>query len=176
MTALNDNLAVEQVKGIDWVATYQFDMGSMGSMHLHNVLAYIDSWDQQELSSAPKEACEGNWGGVCGYPTPDWRNNLRGTWTTPWNVTASAQWRYISKVDDLNGFRDLDEVSYFDLSAIWDITDWAGVRAGVNNITDEKPPIAGNGAGPSIEGNGNTFPGMYDALGRYWFVGATLTF
>jgi outer membrane receptor protein involved in Fe transport len=176
VTALNDNLAVEQVKGIDLIATYQFDMGSMGSMHLHNVMAYIDSWDQQELDSAPKEACEGNWGATCGFPTPDVRNNFRATWTTPWDVTISGQWRYISEVDDLNGFRDMDEVNYLDLSGIWDITDWAAVRAGVNNITDEAPPIAGNGAGSSIEGNGNTFPGMYDALGRYWFVGATLSF
>ena len=27
--------------------------------------------------------------------------------------------------------------------------------------------------GPSIEGNGIIFPGMYDALGRYWFAGVS---
>jgi outer membrane receptor protein involved in Fe transport len=174
--ALNDNLAVEQVKGIDFVATYQFEMGSWGSMHLHNVLSYVSSWDQQELSSAPKVACEGNWGATCGFPTPDTRNNLRATWTTPWNVTASAQWRYISDVKDLNGFRDLDEVNYLDIAGIWDINEWASFRAGVNNVTDKAPPIAGNGAGASIYGNGNTFPGMYDALGRYYYVGASIGF
>jgi outer membrane receptor protein involved in Fe transport len=92
-------------------------------------------------------------------------------------VTASAQWRYIDEVKDQNKIRDLDEVNYLDVAAIWDVTEWASLRAGVNNVTDEEPPIIGsNIAGSSIYGAGNTFPGMYDANGRYWFVGASLTF
>ncbi|MCB1703202.1 MAG: TonB-dependent receptor, partial [Halioglobus sp.] len=174
--ALQDNLANEQVKGVDFVAVYQFDVGSWGSVELNNVLSYVDSWDTQELSGAPTTDCAGNWGSVCGQPTPDTRNNFRATWTTPWSVTASAQWRYISDVKDLNEFRDLDEVNYLDIAGIWDINEWASVRAGVNNATDKAPPIAGNGAGPSIYGNGNTFPGMYDAMGRYFYVGATIGF
>ena len=175
--ALQDNLAVEEVEGLDLIADYVMDIGEWGSLNFNNIMAYIDTWDQQELSSAPKEACEGAWGATCGYPTPDFQNNFRATWTTPWDVTASLQWRYISEIDDLNGNgRDLEEMDYFDLAAIWDVTDWATLRAGVNNLTDEEPPIAGNAAGPSINGNGNTFPGMYDALGRYWFVGVSVGF
>jgi len=176
VVALQDNLSVEQVKGYDIIASYAFDIGEWGSVNLHNVTAYIDSWEQQELSSAPKEACEGNWGGVCGYPTPDLQNNFRATWTTPWDVTASMQWRYISDITDLNDNRDLNEMNYVDLAAIWDVTEWATIRAGVNNVADKAPQIAGNAAGPSINGNGNTFPGMYDALGRYWFIGASIGF
>jgi outer membrane receptor protein involved in Fe transport len=176
VVALNDNLAVEKVKGVDVIGTYDFDVGSWGSMNIHNVLSYVDTWETQELKSAPAESCEGGWGGVCDSPTPEYRNNLRTTWITPWNVTTSLQWRYIGEADDITDNRDLDDVSYFDLAAVWDINDWASVRAGVNNFTDEEPPIAGNGAGPSKDGNGNTFPGMYDALGRYWFVGASIGF
>ena len=176
VTALNDNLAVEEVTGYDVIADYVFDIGEWGSVNINNVTAYIDSWEQQELSSAPKIACEGNWGGTCGYPTPDLRNNLRVTWTTPWDLTATAQWRYISDVEDLNGNKDLAERNYLDIAGIWDVTDWATLRAGVNNVADSAPPVGGNGAGPSINGNGNVFPGMYDALGRYWFVGASIGF
>ena len=175
--ALQDNLAVEQVKGYDVVATYDFDIGKWGSMNLHNVLSYIDTWDTQELSSAKATECAGVFAGVCGFPTPDWRNNLRATWITPWNVTASTQWRYISKVDDFNDIRALKEANYIDVSAIWDINEWASVRAGVNNVGDKAPPIVGSDiAASSYYGAGNTFPGMYDALGRYWFMGATLSF
>ena len=146
-------------------------------MNVHNIMSYIDTWDQQELASAPKQACSGNWGATCGYPTPELQNNLRVTWTTPWDVTASFQWRYVDEISDLNADQvDLDQIDYFDLAAVWDVTDWATVRAGVNNLTDEEPPIAGNAASPSINGNGNTFPGMYDALGRYWFVGVSVGF
>ena len=86
-------------------------------------------------------------------------------------------WRYTSKVEDLNETDiDLKAASYFDLSAVWNATDNTQVRFGINNLFDEEPPIAGNGAGPSISGNGNTFPGMYDALGQYWFLAAGVTF
>ncbi|MCP5165693.1 MAG: TonB-dependent receptor, partial [Pseudomonadales bacterium] len=175
--ALQDNLAVEQVKGIDVVASYDFDIGKWGSINLHDVMSYIDQWDTQELSNAPKTECAGTFAGVCGYPAPDLRNNLRATWITPWNVTASAQWRYISSVDDYNNIRDLKSMNYLDVSAIWDINEWASVRAGVNNVTDKAPPIVGADiAATSYYGAGNTFPGMYDANGRYFFVGGTIGF
>ena len=77
----------------------------------------------------------------------------------------------------MNENLDLDSIDYFDLAGVWDIMDdTISLRAGVNNIMDEEPPIAGNAAGPSINGNGNVFPGMYDALGRYYFLGATVRF
>ncbi len=175
--ALNDNLSVEQIKGVDLVATYDFDVGSWGSVNLHNVLSYVDQWDTQELSNAPKTECAGIFGGVCGFPTPEYRNNFRATWVTPWSVTASAQWRYIDEVDEIDNIRPLKEANYFDIAAIWDVTEWASVRAGVNNVTDEEPSIVGsNQSGSSISGAANTFPGMYDSLGMYWFMGATLTF
>ncbi len=177
ITSKSDNLASEKMKGIDMEATYQFDIGRWGSMQLNDVLSYVDSFDRQDVNIAPEEDCAGSFGGVCGFPVPDLRNNFRATWTTPWNVTASVQWRYISKVDDLNEIRDLNEVNYFDLGVIWDVTEWGSLRAGVNNITDKRPPIIGaDQSDSSIYGAGNTFPGMYDALGRYWFLGATIGF
>jgi len=177
IVALNDNLAVERVKGIDVVATYQFYIGKWGSVRLYDVMSYIDTWDQQELSSAPTQDCAGKFASSCGFPAPDWRNNLRATWITPWSVTTSLQWRYIGEVEDVNEIRDMDDVNYFDLSAIWEVNDWASLRAGINNLTDEEPPIVGSDiADPSVFGAANTFPGMYDALGRYYFIGASIGF
>ena len=46
---------------------------------------------------------------------------------------------------------------------------------GVNNLLDKDPPIIASGI-LSAFGNGNTFPGVYDALGRTVFAGATVTF
>ena len=177
VVALQDNLAIEEVEGWDIIADYSLDMNSMGSLSFNNTMSIIDSWDQQELKGAAVEDCAGVWGGSCGYPTPDFRNNLRVTWLMPWNVTASILWRHISEVEDTNENLDLESMDYFDLAGVWDILDdTVSLRAGVNNILDEEPPIAGNAAGPSINGNGNVFPGMYDALGRYYFLGATVRF
>ena len=58
---------------------------------------------------------------------------------------------------------------------MWDYSDRARIRVGVNNVLDRAPPVVGSGsAGPSIGGNGNTFPGLYDALGRYVFIGLSV--
>ena len=69
---------------------------------------------------------------------------------------------------------DLGARHYFDLAAIWNYNEYTSLRVGVNNLFDKAPPLAGNAAGPSFAGNGNTFPGLYDGLGRYWFVGVSV--
>ena len=62
--------------------------------------------------------------------------------------------------------------NYFDLAAQWIINKNFTVRGGVNNIADRDPPVVSSTAGafPSISGpalgNGNTFPQVYDTLGR----------
>ena len=47
------------------------------------------------------------------------------------------------------------------------------MRFGINNVTDEDPPVAVTGA---PFGNGNTYPQVYDTLGRYVFMGLTAKF
>ena len=174
--ALEDNLSTEEVKGWDVTADLVWDIGAYGSLAFNNVMSIIDTWDQTELEGAPAEDCKGNWGSVCGYPTPDFRNSLRTVWTTPWDITVTGLWRHVDEVQDLNGNLDIDKQDYFDLAATWEVAEWATLRSGVNNIFDEEPPIAGAAAGPSIEGTGNVFPGLYDHLGRYWYFGVSVGF
>jgi outer membrane receptor protein involved in Fe transport len=179
VVATNANLSFFEVEGWDITADYQFDVGDYGSLSFQDTLSIIDSWEQQEYDGAEVESCEGVWGGTCGYPTPEMRNLFRTTWVTPWNVTVSAAWRYIDEVEDqvtTAAAVELDSINYLDLAAIWNVTDYASLRLGVNNLTDEEPVFAGFNAGAGIQGNGNSFPGLYDSLGQYWFMGATLTF
>ena len=90
-------------------------------------------------------------------------------------MSASVKWRNIGRVKSLNAERiHLRKVDYVDLAAFWDVSECIVPRADVNNLFDKASPVAGGAAGPSIEGNGNIFPGVYDALGRYWFVGISV--
>ena len=67
--------------------------------------------------------------------------------------------------------RTLGERDYFDFAVSWTINKTFTLRGGVNNIFDKDPPLVTNGsAGPSIFGNGNTFPQTYDTLGRFVFL------
>jgi outer membrane receptor protein involved in Fe transport len=145
--------------------------------------------------------CAGLYGYTCGSPTPRWRHKLRMTWTSPWDFDLSLDWRHISGVNLdsntanplLNGacggtstspapcpdIKDnhLSSFNYFDISGDWNIREGISMRAGLNNMFDKEPPFVFSGiAGPSQFGNGNTFPGTYDALGREIFVGLTIKY
>ena len=175
--ALQDNLAIEEVSGVDVIARYTMDVGDLGSIDFENVLAYILQWDQQELATAPVVECNGFWASDCGIPTATIRNNVRATWHTPWNAVVSTMWRYTDEVEGFDsGSVNLDATSYLDLAAVYDIGETYSIRVGFNNLLDAAPPIAGNAAGPSIGGNGNIFPGQYDFLGRYSYMGLTVNF
>ena len=120
------------------------------------------------------ENCEGLYGQSCETPLPEYRNRFSATWTTPWNVLVNFSWRFIDGVDMVPGSADpvnIDSQNYFDLAGIWNVTDYATLRAGVNNILDTSPPLTDNGV--TARNNGNTYPGAYDALGQYWFIAAT---
>ena len=72
--------------------------------------------------------------------------------------------------------------NYFDLAAQWIVNKNFTVRGGVNNIFDRDPPVVSSTArrlpgdlGPAL-GNGNTFPQVYDTLGRIFFLNVTAKF
>ena len=69
--------------------------------------------------------------------------------------------------------------SYFDLAGTFTVGDHYNFRLGVNNILDKNPPLFSSSARfvrCRRSCNGNTYPGTYDALGRYIYAGATLNF
>ncbi len=46
----------------------------------------------------------------------------------------------------------------------------------VDNLFDKKPPLVSNGVGGTAFNSGNTFPTVYDVLGRVYAIGARLKF
>ena len=70
----------------------------------------------------------------------------------------------------------LSSYSYFDLSASVKLVDKVTLRLGCNNVLDKPPPIIGTTNLPLPVGNGNTFPGVYDSLGRFLFAEVTAQF
>ena len=165
-----DNLSIEKTNGLDVALDFALDIGARGELAFNNVLTHINALNVQAVDGAPVTRCAGN--RYCG-PTPDLQNRLRVTWDTPWNVTASVLWRYTSAVAGGKRFTvDIPKMNYVDLSAVWKVADNAKIYAGINNLADREPPIVGTSPGD----NGNTYPGLYDALGRYLFVGVGMEF
>ena len=73
-------------------------------------------------------------------------------------------------------FTRLPNENYLDLTAAYEINKTVGVRVGINNVLDKDPPQLTSDYFNSAFVNGNTYPQVYDALGRYVFANITVNF
>jgi outer membrane receptor protein involved in Fe transport len=181
-----------ETKGFDLEANYRLNLGD-GNLGFQLIGTYVDSFVTEPLPGFPTYDCVGLYGNVCGTPIPEFRTKFRTTWNTPWNVGLTFTWRYIDSISvdstvdnpnfDFEGHPAVDETlgsrSYFDLTGSynWE-TEPANLtfRLGVNNITDVDPPIVTAATCPPVYCNGNTFPQVYDTLGRTVFINITADF
>lgn len=180
------NAASLKRTGIDFAASYQFNIGEDAKLRLGiNATRAIKSVDQP-ASIFPSFDCVGLVGKTCTRPQPKWQF-IQNTQLDYGPVSLLLRWRYIGKLtkDDivLNGADPADYVvpvikarSYFDLSGTVQVAERFQLRGGINNLFDKKPPIVGNDYGGTAENSGNTFPATYDPLGRAFFIGASVTF
>jgi iron complex outermembrane recepter protein len=195
--AIITNTGTTKTSGVDVNADYLVHMGDWGSLDFTLIGTYLDNFEVQPISGVDiKYDCKGYYGSTwCFTPYPEWKHKFRTTWSTPWNVDLSLNWRYIASVKDetcssnpLLGVvnprtglslcfpdqKTLDAQNYFDLAMVYTFGEHYTMTAGINNLTDEEPPLTSDQGAPY--GNGNTFPAVYDALGRYVFVGLTAKF
>jgi outer membrane receptor protein involved in Fe transport len=171
------NIGFFETAGIDITGTYATEIGNLGNLDFSLRASILDKFDQQPLSGFPIEECAGMWGGSCERARPDYKHVANVSWSTPWDLLLGLSWRHVGEVSELTQDRfTASSQDYFDLSGSY-VFDWVGgqttINAGISNVLDEDPPISGLFGNVSTYGNGNTLPGTYDALGRYWFVGLT---
>ncbi|MDE2296057.1 MAG: TonB-dependent receptor [Gammaproteobacteria bacterium] len=187
----NVNIASALQSGIDLQLNYLHalpaDLGSLA-------FSMNGSWLQQSVSTplpgGGSYDCAGLFGYTCQTINPRWHHIFRTTWLTPWHVSASVTWRYISSVAEDNnqpnpllhfatyGGYDyfnatIPSYSYVDLALSWQATKWLQLRAGANNIMDKDPPIIN--AYPVAGGAANTYS-TYDMFGRQLFAAFSAKF
>lgn len=182
---LNINIGGLQTSGVDLNLNYaSWDIGNWGSLSFNLTATYlIELITDLGTPGAIPFDCAGLFAGDCVSSlttavNPELRTRTRIGWATPWNVDVALTHRYISAVDQEGAAaaridRHLGAESYFDLFGSWAVTDMSQVRLGINNVLDNDPSI---NASVGTTGNGNTYPQVYDALGRYIFAGATVKF
>jgi iron complex outermembrane recepter protein len=178
-----------ETSGVDLEMNYRFALGDTGGrMNLQLIGTLVDELLTEPLTGGVTYDCAGLYGNVCGTPSPDWRHKLRATWMTPWNLDLSLSWRFIDAValdttssdPDLAGAVHVTDArlgsrSYIDLTGSYT---WNKVtaRIGINNLADKDPPLVGGSNCIATFCSGNTFPQVYDSLGRYVFAGLTADF
>lgn len=146
----------------------------MGDIDLDLVGTVLLTADTQPTPVYSVVECKGLWeNGQCVGAFPEWAHMLRAAWATPWDADISLMWRYMGAADDAcTGGANWDAYSWLKVAANRQLADSTLLSIGGNNVLDKDPPLSSDvGNGP---GNGNVFPGYYDALGRYIFAGIQL--
>jgi outer membrane receptor protein involved in Fe transport len=197
ITDVNSNLGTLRTRGFDVQGSYSRRLGKIGTINASFVGTYLKNLVVNPFGDIAFD-CAGFYGLQCGTPNPKWRHKFRVGHTLPNGLGLSAQWRHFASVEDdtLSNDPDLQSSTpvrpldaklatqdYFDLALTARIVDKFNLRLGVNNLLDKDPPLAsGTASGPYGArsappfGNGNTFPQVYDALGRFLFAGVTVDF
>jgi outer membrane receptor protein involved in Fe transport len=173
LTNVNQSGLGLETSGWDFNGNYSRRLFGLGTMNIAFVGTLLNKLENPHVGVN----CVGQYGGVCGTPNPKWRHVLRVGFTMPNGLGISGRWRHFSGVDAVAGtaagpFEErLSAAEYYDLTFTARLAQRLNLRIGANNILDRQPPLSG-----ALSANGNTFPQVYDALGRYLFAGFTVDF
>ena len=169
------NIGEESTSGFDVIFSYGLDT-DWGPVSIEGVTTLLDSYDIVELPGSPAISCSGNWGGSCGKnPMPEFMGKYQATLSTDFDTDFTIGLRHLGETDDLNSNQiDFDAITYVDLRAQYTPTDNLVVTFGINNFFDEEPEYTSDAG--TAPGNGNTFPGFFDAFGQYVFLNLTVKY
>jgi outer membrane receptor protein involved in Fe transport len=178
------NLGFEKEDGVDVSVNYTEGLGAFGSLRLNLIGTYTASFVTEPYPGSGDYNCAGYFGPTCGNPLPKWKHTLTTSWATPWHgIGLQARWRHLGNTEielgnpspllsgvfgssiQWTGTRD-----YLDLVASDQIFSSVLLQVGVNNVMDKDPPILPTGSLPPPFFNGNTYPQVYDTLGRFIFA------
>lgn len=196
ITATSINTGGQNISGFDLSIGYDYDLGRWGGLAVdYNANYQIENETIAVEGAAPFD-CVGYYDDSCANPTFEYAHNVTLAYTSPWHVRGNVLWRYLSAVERIDSIdtetgaittfsqagtdvssSKIDGEHYFDVAAFWDVNDHVELRAGVNNVLDNDPPLVPQfNPSPTSNTEGNTIAGVYEAAGRFVFVGAKLSF
>jgi outer membrane receptor protein involved in Fe transport len=157
---------------------------------------WLDQYDFVPVVGLPDtDRCAGEFGGNCGQPLASFKWASRATWIDG-PLTTTVRWRHLSATQDnddtvdfvaFNGIERIPAYDLFDLTFAFEATENLTFAFGVNNIFDTLPGAPEfDGIEVSNRPNGlllgdnqeqaNTFPSVFDVLGRDFFVSVAFSF
>jgi outer membrane receptor protein involved in Fe transport len=168
------NYSNREVTGVDTQIDWHFPVGAV-QMAFNGLASWMDDYTVSPYRGVPEDERVGIVGGGVGRSRPEWKLNLhlRADWH--W-LGIGATWRYIDAMNDADrpglgwDYRVQSE-HYYDCFVEGrfesGVLNGLLLRAGVENVTDQPPPLV-----PSWVG-ANTDPSQYDVLGRRFYVNAS---
>ncbi|MCB2065710.1 MAG: TonB-dependent receptor [Erythrobacter sp.] len=179
----NANIAELGVSGIDLEIRYGMDLpfsiftsGGVSDFNINFLGTWTESSYFVPIVGLPDTIeCAENFGLTCGNPTPSFKWTSRFSWVDG-PVTVSTRWRHLSTVfdDDPTTQFITEKVPAYDLIDLtlsYDIGETVTLTAGVNNLFDTTPELIGDN-----QEQANTYPSVYDVIGRDFFASVRVRF
>jgi len=169
------NISEGSTSGVDIIFDYDMET-QWGPLSLQGVTTLLDEYNITEIPGSAEIKCAGYWGGSCGKnPMPEFAGKYDARLSTAYDLDVTLGLRYLGETDDLNSNQiDFDSTTYLDLTLQYFATDNLVVTFGVNNLLDKEPEYTSDAG--TAPGNGNTFPGYFDAFGQYVFLNLALKY
>lgn len=170
-----------KTNGIDIGLAYSFSIGADSKIALSFNGSRLLKYDFTPIVGVPLvNECAGRFGNSCGQPTPKWKHAARATYMNG-PFTFSTSWRYLGSVrddnDDVTFFLEKAKAqNYFDFAVAFEASDNFTLTGGVNNTFDKKPPLSASAQNAGNGEQSNTYPNVYDVMGRSFFVSGKLRF
>jgi outer membrane receptor protein involved in Fe transport len=190
-----DNLATIKTSGVDVQVNWAADFADMGlnsvpgGLNLNVLVNWLDYFDTVSAPGQPVRHWAGTLGPNLNGTNPGafkWKLNTTLTYNYG-PASLSLNWRHLPKVHSQTygqpGDNTLDTAAHdeFGLYGTWELNRNYILRAGVDNLLDARPEITGANTGIpgfslATSGRGTTMEGLYDALGRRYYVGIKAKF
>ena len=165
------NLGGLKTAGVDTVIDWRADAGP-GRITFNSVIGYKISFEQQAL---PGSAWQDFVGTINPNYFPKWQalTSLGYGWGP---AELTMRWRYFASMKDGTSVTrpaspspGVPSYSAFDLTGTYKITPDVVMRAGITNLFDKQPLVVAGTAG-------NTNSGIYDIVGRAFYMGIRAKF
>lgn len=167
------NLGGLKTSGLDVQLGWEIEAGP-GRVTTEAYLTYVDDWRFRDPGGTTLDYTGTIGGQALGRAIPEWKWQLRLGYD--WGpAEVYSRWRYIDEMRDIE-YPDfvVPHRDYLDVGAAFTVDSDAlqglELRAGIDNLLDEEPPIF-----PTYQ-QANTEPSLYDVLGRRYYLGAAWKF
>ena len=199
------NLGKIETAGIDLGLTYRLDLDRVGLNNAGTLRfsfngTWLDYYHFQASTLPPvsiNRDCTGYYSTSCTNPRPEWKWNSRLTYSSgPFDVSLS--WTHLSavKLEPFNAtlvpgatmtggpnpagifdaYERIPAYDYFDLAVAADVNEHFSLNFSVDNLFDKDPPVVGATIGGTAFNNANTFPSLYDSVGRTFTISGRFKF
>lgn len=174
----NQNVAKVKVEGYDASLSYGFRTADLFDKDYGDFAFRVDAtWMYKwALQGLPGQAYT-QFANTITNATPEWKAQATIQWTRE-NLSLSWTTNYIGSMASTTSFAPTALTPYYtgdyykhDVRARYRLNEQIDLRGGIQNLTDETPPML-----PETYQGIGTGSSQYDNRGRYFYVGATLRY